>query len=341
MVVLNVSGKIEPICISDKLKLYISNLPNEEENNWNKELVNEMRIAIQFDIIESEKIGVKSNIDIRKIYSQRFPQMPLPAGTSEDVYLQKIADNMICLYFDYSYEDMPLGDWDTNCFDERFCEEDYAEKVIDFINFVSYGKSTKIPSIVPQWVYSSNHNLQNCHRIFWEGGSFDIYIESLKKWGQIFDAFLKCKNDYLQLDYLMNSIHEDTNYSTYHYFKMYSLCQLLLEKNKEFELDWKLPQFLDRNYSIQERNEISTLLRQMRNKIAHGDFTGLENRIEEYARRVMDGRYNFDYSEYSRKNWVLLNACCLLEDVVRNIMVMLFTDIEKLKLIKDTTTMNL
>ena len=41
MVVLNVSGKIEPICISDKLKLYISNLPNEEENNWNKELVNE------------------------------------------------------------------------------------------------------------------------------------------------------------------------------------------------------------------------------------------------------------------------------------------------------------
>ena len=84
-----------------------------------------------------------------------------------------------------------------------------------------------------------------------------------------------------------------------------------------------------------ERNEIAKLLRQMRNKIAHGDFTGLENKIEEYAQKVMDGRYSFDYSEYSRKNWVLLNACCLLEDTVRNIIIMLFTDKEKLKSIKE------
>lgn len=102
-------------------------------------------------------------------------------------------------------------------------------------------------------------------------------------------------------------------------------------------MDWKLPQFLDRDYSLEERNEIAKLLRQMRNKIAHGDFTGLENKIEEYAQKVMDGRYNFDYSEYSRKNWVLLDACCLLEDTVRNIIIMLFTDKEKLKSIKDST----
>lgn len=118
---------------------------------------------------------------------------------------------------------------------------------------------------------------------------------------------------------------------------MHSLCQLFLEKSKESELDWKLPQFLDRDYSLEERNEIAKLLRQMRNKIAHGDFTGLENKIEEYAQKVMDGRYNFDYSEYRRKNWVLLDACCLLEDTVRNIIIMLFTDKEKLKSIKDST----
>lgn len=161
MVVLNIFGKIEPICISDKLKLYISNLPNEENNDWNKELVDEMRAAMKINIVESEKLGIKPNIDIRKIYSRRFSQMPLPEDASEEMYLQKIADNMICLYFDYSYQDMPLGDWDT-------------------------------PSFVLQWVYSSNHDLQNCHRIFWEGESTEIYIESLKKWGQVFDSFLKC-----------------------------------------------------------------------------------------------------------------------------------------------------
>ena len=185
-------GKIEPICISDKLKLYISNLPNEESNNWNKGLVDEMRAAMKMNIVESEKLGIKPNIDIRKIYSRRFSQMPLPEDASEEMYLQKIADNMICLYFDYSYQDMPLGDWDTNCFDGRLCEEDYAEKVIDFINFVSHGKSTQIPSSVPQWVYSSNHDLQNCHRIFLGGEHTEIYRESLKKWGQVFDSFLKC-----------------------------------------------------------------------------------------------------------------------------------------------------
>lgn len=337
MVVLNIFGKIEPICICNKLKLYISNLPNGESNNWNKELVDEMRTAVKMNIIESEKLGMKPNINIREIYSRHFPQNPLSDDTTEEVYLQKNADNMICLYFDYSYQDMPLGDWDTNCFDGRLCEEDYAEKVIDFINFVSSGKSTQIPSFVPQWVYSSNHDLQNCHRIFWGEQRAEIYIESLKKWGQLFDIFLKYKNDYLQLDYLMNSIHTDNDYNTYHYFKMYSLCQLFLEKSKESELDWKLPQFLDHNYPLEERNEIAKLLRQMRNKIAHGDFIGLENKIEEYAQKVMDGRYSFDYSEYSRKNWVLLNACCLLEDTVRNIIIMLFTDREKLKSIKDST----
>ena len=53
MVVLNIFGKIEPICISNKLKLYISNLPNEESNNWNKGLVDEMRAAVKMNIIES------------------------------------------------------------------------------------------------------------------------------------------------------------------------------------------------------------------------------------------------------------------------------------------------
>ena len=34
MVVLNFYGKIEPICISEKLGLYIANLPNEEYNEY-------------------------------------------------------------------------------------------------------------------------------------------------------------------------------------------------------------------------------------------------------------------------------------------------------------------
>lgn len=42
MVVLNFYGKIEPICISEKLGLYIANLPNEEYNEWRNALAEEL-----------------------------------------------------------------------------------------------------------------------------------------------------------------------------------------------------------------------------------------------------------------------------------------------------------
>ncbi len=34
--------------------------------------------------------------------------------------LQCLVDNMICLFFDYEYQDMPFFDWTSNCFDGRF-----------------------------------------------------------------------------------------------------------------------------------------------------------------------------------------------------------------------------
>lgn len=48
----------------------------------------------------------------------------------------------------------------------------------------------------------------------------------------------------------------------------------------------------------------------------------------------MHGQYSFDYSEYSRKNWVLNNAYCLLEKAVKKIIYLLFIEKEILKQIK-------
>ena len=78
------------------------------------------------------------------------------------------------------------------------------------------------------------------------------------------------------------------------------------------------------------------MLRKMRNKVAHGDFTTFENKAEEYAKKFMDGRYWFDYSEYSRKNWVLLNVCCLLSDPVKMLIEKLFEDKNYMKSLKKT-----
>ena len=245
---------------------------------------------------------------------------------------------MICIYQDYSYDDMPLGGWESNCFDGRLCEEDYTEKIIDLINFIS-GYETSIytlPKPIPQWVYSSNHDGIDHWRIFWGGECSESYISSLKAWGKLFDNFLCSRNDYLLFDYLANTLHKDNEYNENHLIKAFSLCQLFLEKDKEVELDSKLPQFLTPVNSENDTKRQAELFRKMRNKIAHGDFMAFENVIEIYATEFMDGHFSFDYSEYSRKNWAVQHVCCELDDVVRQLICLMLFNRRTLDSIKNS-----
>lgn len=327
MVVLNIYGKIKPICISKKLGLYISNLPKEKNNNWNEMLYEEMILAKKRISQNSRRYKLKPAFEVEKFYSDICSSVQ-----TEDVsnykMMHEIVDNMICLYLDYNYDDMPLGGWNTNCFDGRFCEDDYAEKIINFINNIDETGN------VPHCIYSSNDDFHNPYRFLHYRANADKYINSLKSWGEIFDNFLLNKNDYLQLDYLINSFFKDNDYNEYHFLKLYSLCQLLLEKEREIELDKKLIAFLDNKYPEKLKNIIPGKLRKMRNKIAHGDFIAFENLVEEFASEIMDGNFSFDYSEYSRKNWVILHICCELENVVKKMVNMLFFDRSKLEKIK-------
>lgn len=338
MIVLNFYGKIEKTCISNKLKLYISNLPEFEHNEWKSELANQLLInrKIEEIILESRESfqSLKDRDSLKNLYKRVFPNKLFNKIESKEIH--ELASNMICLYFEYDYNDMPLGGWETNCFDGRLCEEDYAEKIIDFINFLSNPLDSEyaFPTPTPQWIYSSNHDEIDYHRIFWGGNTADQFINSMKRWGELFDDLLISTEDYYLLDYLCNAIHADNHYDSYHFIKLFSLCQMFLEDKRESELDFKLPQFLNVYLSTEIRTIQAKLLRQIRNKIAHGDYKGFSEKIEEYAKKILDGRYSYDYSEYSRQNWVLLNSCCELQDALRRIMFLLFTNREKLIKVK-------
>ena len=335
MVVLNFYGKIEPICISEKLGLYLSNLPNEEFNEWKDELADELELAVKADKIYQEKLGTNYPCGIIRLYHSLFPKETIPESFSKEHY-SKIAEQMICIYQEYDYEDMPLGGWETNCFDGRLCEEDYSENIIVFINFISCSHTVdcRLPNLVPQWTYSSNYDEIDHYRIFWGGERSEDYISALLKWGNFFDDFLCSRNDYLLFDYLVNTIHKDNEYNENHLMKAFSICQLFLEKERESELDYKLPQFFRPNFTETELKRQAELFRKMRNKIAHGDFEALETVIETYATEFMDGRFAFDYSECSRKNWTIQHVCCELDYAVRELMCMMLVDREKLDKIK-------
>ncbi len=332
MVVLHVYGKICPICISQKLGLFISNLPTEDDNNWMEDLAQELQYMETIDELDRARLGMSLKSQITELYEKVYPASEKPTNIS--TMADAIADKMICMYFHYEYDDMPLGGWETNCFDGRFCEEDYAEKITDLMSFLSYPTDgVSFPASV-QWVYSSNHDEINHCRIFWGGDDAGAYIEELKKWGKLFDDFLQTENDYYLFNFICNALHKDNEYNVYHLLKAYSLCQLLLENERETELDKKLSVFLNSSYSLEEREKMAIWYRQLRNKIAHGDFIEFNKKLEGYTRQFMDGHFNFDYSEYSRQNWAISNICCALEDALRKMLFILFTDRGKLEQIK-------
>lgn len=337
MVVLNFYGKIEPICISKKLGLYIANLPNEEHNEWRDDLAEELELATKADKIYQEKLGTDFPCGIIRLFQKLFPNESLPKTFTKEHYIS-IADKMIYIYQDYDYADMPLGGWDTNCFDGRLCEEDYSEKIINFINFASHPSETgyAMPESVPQWTFSTNHDGIDHWRIFWGGEEATTYISALQEWGRLFDSFLCSRNDYLLFDYLVNTIHKDNEYNENHLMKAFSLCQLFLEKHKESELDAKLPHFLESLDPKVDAKRKAELFRKMRNKIAHGDFLAFETVIETYASEFMDEHFAFDYSEYSRKNWAVQHVCCELDAVIRKLLGMLFFERTKLEQLKNT-----
>lgn len=328
MIILSIWGELQPIILSKKLGMYISNLQGSEHEDWIPYL--EEQLIIGRRILELKTIRTQKEIeeDIASIYG-------IPPNPIED-WAKSIVNKMVYLDFDCSQHDMPLGGLETNCFLSRSCEEDYAEKIIDFMTgLTSSIEPSLLPSNIPMCIYSPSKDREDFTLgILWGGKAPDEYIEGLKRWGQYFDNFLITKNDYLLLDYLVNACHFDYYQDEYHILKTYSLCQLFLEKKHEKELDTKLPYFI-RYYDVQEKNEESALfLRRIRNKLAHGDFEALDKLLEQYANRFMDETFWYDYYEASRRNWIVGQICMVLDGALKSIIEMLFTDRSELDRIR-------
>ena len=148
---------------------------------------------------------------------------------------------------------------------------------------------------------------------------FDVFVVILIVVGSIIVSFLISVKVYYQFEFLCDALYEieQNEKSAYHFMKVYSLCALLLEKDVESELDYKLPGLMRKDLSLEERKEQAEFMRKIRNKVAHGDFMAVNKLLERYACKFMDGRFWFDYSEYTRESWVLLHISCELEAVLK------------------------
>ncbi len=334
MVVIDVFGKIDKTLISDKLKVYISNIPDD----WKNDLKLDMLLEISQQKMDIEDDLIRHGKTYRTEYSFQYLKDIVQSilngfSTSDldsiDSCLQYLVDNLVCMFFDYEYNDMPFFDWTNNCFDGRCCEEDYAEKLIYFGNFVNHNVKN---GISVRCIYSSNMepfaNTRilsqlsfNIHSEFEKQISKDYYIKELKEMGSRIDCILNSPNDYNRLDYIINAIYKDNCYNHNHYMRTFTLLELVLLTRKQGtnEIDTLLIPYLNSEYG-NRTVKLAKLLRQMRNKIGHGDFEGFNKKAEEYAQIFMKD-FLFDYSEHSRLGWILVNICCLLDDLLRSVLI--------------------
>lgn len=113
LVIIDFCGKIPRTLVSNKLKMYIANIPED----WKEEIAGEILKEIRqqkFDILESIVNGTQSyEMEYSLSHLQNIIRFNINADISHEINsiekcVQYLVDNMICLYFDYEDEDMPF-----------------------------------------------------------------------------------------------------------------------------------------------------------------------------------------------------------------------------------------
>lgn len=299
MVIIDRMGKISPICISKKLNLYLANPTEEVCTILAKELVIENKIWK-----ELKNIGdLEGNNQIARLFRKQFPNSRDKLDDSEMAKI--LSESMICLYLDLDGQ-IQEDDFINNHFLERLDEEDYAEKIIDFINFATNEGAVKglgkYPEYVPKWLYSSNYFWHNNYRPFiieMVKNISESDLDDIKDWGQIIDKLLVSEEDEYLFDYLCSAFHRKRGHTAYDFNELYSLCQLFLERGK-MSVDDKLTKFLNPELPAKVNEKKAEVMRRIRNKIAHGDYKGLDKKVHEYAEILISTGACLDYTEYSK-----------------------------------------
>ena len=334
MIVLDIYGKIERTMISEKLKLYISNLPKDWKEFIKETIFEEIR-KIEFNRKEEQiKFGKALNDQFNYTIAKKIVETNIGniKGYSLDTLencIDCILENMIFIEFDYEYSDMPFFDWTTNCFDGRICEEDYSEKIVKLLNFMNRDNHVRAHFNV---VYSSNNDYISVIpritstlslRINSEFKGFktkEDAICDLKKCGKCIDDYLQSESDYYKLDFIVEALNKEDDYKHYHFLRVFTILEMLLlnKKQQTQEIDNYINPIIKQIYN-KDSDQATKLLRQMRNKVGHGDFKGFNKKAYEFADIYMKN-FQFDYSEYSHLNWILLHTCCLLDDILKEVL---------------------
>lgn len=336
MILINLYGKIEPIILSEKLGVGISNLYND----WLTGIVDDLKeeMLLRDHYLETSK---KYNFGDFKIRQYEPEKIVGDANWTDvldedvDYYLQEIANNLVqleVLEFDKSLLQL------KNCLlDSPTCEVQYPLKFIRFCHILTASSSARnhcdinIPFMTynPDKFSSKPLILNFASSMVTRQIDLNAYnekaIQSMKYAGKLIDNFLESERDFWIFDYIVNAVNESEDYNAYYLFKIMSLIEMLIinpnsNGKTHGELERKLPKFLRNELTDYADKELfCKIARKLRNKIAHGDFEEFQNLLEEYRANFMKNFW-YDEFEYSVESWTINSICLSLKSALSEIL---------------------
>ncbi|MEK5358056.1 hypothetical protein [Paenibacillus sp. FSL L8-0709] len=349
MIILNFYGNIKPTIISKKLGVGISNPPSDWVNGLQDDMLEEM-LVLEHNLKVWKKEGFMdtqlSNYDLAELIKKTEWNISLEDYNSN---LELIARNLVAidvLDFENSYLQLK-----NDTMDSPTCEVSFPLKFINFCNKIQHSSKGKdvLKNRIPFSTFSSDEFNEKPRILNFFSAmlnsqlDFDNFnnecISSLVKVGALIDAFLQKEEDFWILDYIINSMYHDRDYNAYHVFKVMSLIEMLIinpsgNGRTVGELERKLPLFLkELRLEPTKKVTFAQIMRQLRNKIAHGDYRAIQKLLKRYRDEFMIN-YQYDEFEYSIENWTYLNICCRLDEVLNEIVWELITNKNQLKVLQ-------
>ena len=343
VVLINMYGKVGKINISKKLEIGICN-PNDD---WIKGFGDEFDEEIMI-YNHNLKVWSKDGIDIEQIKGRcNLPEIVKKMGWSQEngTIEETIAEHLIEIQVT-DFEKSMLQK-KNEYMDSPTCEPQYVDKFLNFCRIIqSCHKSNEILSgQIPFIIYNSDDVLTKPLIInYLESMSkskkyIETYnnncIKSLQSIGRLIDKFLFSDEDFWLLDYIINAVYDkNVNHDAYHIFKIMSLIEMLIinpngNGHTQGEMERKLPQFLSERIDNSQREKFASIMRKLRNKIAHGDYKAIQDLLEEYRNLFMQNFW-YDEYEYSKESWTYGNICVELDEALSNVLWLLISNKERM-----------
>lgn len=349
MPILNLFKRIDYTCLSAKLHLWACN----PSPYYHSDLVSSLKTALALHRMEWQTNGVTDSFSISRWYASTKVPRKFPANTPDECYLEEAAKFMVEIFIDYDFYKVPIEQQKNYPLIDRTCEISPIFKIFYFFHFMDLDFSDNPPKqlrpeptglgqfpklSVPHWIAPPLTLWLDMDHMNWQPPPAPENFRTLIIWGKILDNFLQTEHDFHLFFYLLDALYDiKDNWTEFKFLQLFSLIELFLSKKKTSEIDDKLPQFLTRCSENTDKQYLAKLLRQIRNKIAHGEFTQLEPLLSEYYQQFMLSPDNFepDYGEYSLRNWTLGNMCIQLHTALRHIILLMLLDRKKLSAIRN------